>query len=149
MENEHKNHVIAWWSSGQSGIAKSDSATHAIHFAAPPEFGGADGRWTPEDFLLTALASCFTTTFHTLAGYSKFEFTDLEVDAEGTIAKTDTGYNFTGIVLRPSLTISGEDKRERALSLLQKVEELCLVSRALAIAPKVEARVEVRKSSPV
>jgi peroxiredoxin-like protein len=149
MENEHKHHVMAWWSSGQSGIAKSDSATHAIHFAAPTEFGGPDGRWTPEDFLLTALTSCFTITFHTLAGYSKFEFTDLEVDAEGTIAKTDTGYNFTAIVLRPSLTISGEDKRERALSLLQKVEGLCLVSRALAITPKVEARVEVRKGSPV
>ncbi|MGA2415688.1 MAG: OsmC family protein [Candidatus Sulfotelmatobacter sp.] len=148
MEDEHKHHVIAWWSAGQSGIAKSDSAPHAIHFAAPPEFGGPEGRWTPEDFLLSALASCFTTTFHTLAGYSKFEFTDLEVEAEGTICKSDAGYNFSRIFLRPRLTISGEEKRERALGLLRKAEELCLVSRALSTTPKVEARVEVRKSSP-
>ena len=83
MENEHKYHVVAWWSSGQTGIAKSDSAPTAIHFAAPPRFGGLEGRWTPEDLLMTALASCFTTTFHAIAGHSKFEYTDLEVAAEG------------------------------------------------------------------
>jgi organic hydroperoxide reductase OsmC/OhrA len=73
MENEHKHHVIAWWTSGQAGIAKSDSAPNAIHFTAPPEFGGLEGRWTPEDLLMTALASCFTTTFHAIAGCSNEE----------------------------------------------------------------------------
>ena len=59
MENEHKYRVVAWWTSGQTGIAKSDSAPNAIHFTAPPQFGGVEGRWTPEDLLMTALASCF------------------------------------------------------------------------------------------
>jgi|SRR5208282_99849 len=148
MESEHKHHVVAWWSSGQTGIAKSDSAPHAIHFAAPPQFGGPEGRWTPEDFLMTALASCFTTTFHTLAGYSKFEYTDLEVETEGTISKTDSGYSFTKIVVRPSLTIPSEDKREQANNLLEKAKELCLVSRALSAAQSFETRIQAGKSSP-
>jgi peroxiredoxin-like protein len=149
MENEHKYHVVAWWSSGRMGIAKSDSAPNAIHFAAPPQFGGLEGRWTPEDLLMTALASCFTTTFHAIAGYSKFEYTDLEVEAEGTVNKTGTGYSFSEIVIRPSLTIPNEDKRERAINLLQKAKELCLVSRALATVQKFETRVEISKHSPV
>jgi len=149
MENEHKYHVVAWWSSGQTGIAKSESAPNAIHFAAPPQFGGLEGRWTPEDLLMTALASCFTTTFHAIAGYSKFEYTDLEVEAEGTVSKTGTGYTFSAIVIRPSLTIPNEDKREQAINLLQKAKELCLVSRALATAQKFETRVEISKHSPV
>jgi len=148
MENEHKYHVVAWWSSGHTGLAKSDSAPHAIHFAAPPQFGGLEGRWTPEDFLMTALASCFTTTFHAIAGYSKFEYTDLEVEAEGTVSKTGSGYSFSGIALRPRLTIPSEDERERAISLLQKAKELCLVSRALATAPNFEARIAIGKDSP-
>ena len=52
MENERKHHVVAWWTSGQAGIAKSDSAPNAIHFTAPPEFGGLEGRWAPEDLLM-------------------------------------------------------------------------------------------------
>ena len=147
MENEHKYRVVSWWTSGQTGIAKSDSAPNAIHFTAPPQFGGLEGRWTPEDLLMTALASCFTTTFHAIARYSKFEYTDLEVEAEGTVSKTDTGYSFSEIVIRPSLTIPNEENRERAINLLQKAKALCLVSRALATTQKFEARVEISKHS--
>jgi peroxiredoxin-like protein len=147
MENKHRYRVVAWWTSGQTGIAKSDSAPNAIHFTAPSQFGGLEGRWTPEDLLMTALASCFTTTFHAIASYSKFEYTDLEVEAEGTVSKADTGYCFTEIVIRPSLKIPNEEQRERAISLLHKAKELCLVSRALATPQKFEIQVEVSKHS--
>ena len=147
MENEHKYRVVSWWTSGQTGIAKSDSAPNAIHFAAPPQFGGLEGRWTPEYLLITALASCFTTTFHAIAECSKFEYTDLAVEAEGTVSKTDPGYCFSEIVIRPSLTIPNEEQRERAISLLHKAKALCLVSRALATAQKFEARVEIGRHS--
>jgi peroxiredoxin-like protein len=149
MENEHKYRVVAWWTSGQTGIAKSDSAPNAIHFTAPPQFGGVEGRWTPEDLLMTALASCFTTTFHAIAGYSKFEYTDLAVEAEGTVSKTDTGYGFTEIVIRPNLTIASEENRQQAISLLHKAKALCLVSRALAVPQKFEIQVEISGHSLV
>ena len=147
MENDHKYRVVAWWTSGQTGIAKSDSAPNAIHFTAPPQFGGLDGRWTPEDLLMAALASCFTTTFHAIAGCSNFEYTDLAVETEGIVSKTDSGYCFSEIVIRPSLTISNEEQREQAISLLHKAKTLCLVSRALATAQKFETRIEISKHS--
>jgi peroxiredoxin-like protein len=147
MENKHQYRVVAWWTSGQTGIAKSDSAPNAIHFTAPSQFGGLEGRWTPEDLLMNALASCFTTTFHAIACYSKFEYTDLEVEAEGTVSKMDSGYCFIEIVIRPSLKIPNEEQRERAISLLHKAKELCLVSRALATPQKFEIQVEIGKDS--
>ncbi|MGB8985758.1 MAG: OsmC family protein [Candidatus Sulfotelmatobacter sp.] len=146
MENEHKYRVVAWWTSGQTGIANSESAPNAIHFTAPPQFGGLEGRWTPEDLLMTALASCFTTTFQAIAEHSKFEYTDLAVEAEGTVSKTDNGYCFSEIAIRPSLTILNEEQRERANSLLHKAEARCLVSRA-ATTQKFEARIEISKHS--
>jgi len=149
MENEQKYHVVAWWTSGKTGLAKSDSAPAAIHFTAPPQFGGLEGRWTPEDLLMTSLASCFTTTFHAIAEYSNFEYADLEVEADGIVTKTDTGYRFIEIVIRPTLTIESEENRERAISLLHKAKGLCLVSRALAIPQKYEVCIEIRKQSLV
>jgi len=149
MENEHKYRVVAWWTSGQTGIAKSDSAPNAIHFTAPPQFGGVEGRWTPEDLLMIALASCFTTTFHAIAGHSKFEYTDLAVEAEGTVSETDTGYGFTEIVIRPNLTIASEENRQQAISLLRKAKALCLISRALALPQKFEIQVEISGHSLV
>jgi organic hydroperoxide reductase OsmC/OhrA len=149
VTNEHKYRVVAWWSSGRTGLAKSDSAPNAIHFSAPPQFGGLEGRWTSEDLLMTALASCFTTTVHTIAEYSKFVYADLEVEAEGIVNKTDSGYCFSEIVIRPSLRVDKLESREQAITLLHKVNELCLVSRALATKPKIEIRIEISKHSAV
>jgi len=148
MENEYKHRVVAWWTSGQTGLAKSDSAPNAIHFAAPPQFGGLEGRWTPEDLLISAVASCYTTTFHAIAGSAKFEYTDLEVEAEGIVRRMGSSYSFSEIVLRPSLTIPNEDSRERAITLLQKAKELCLVSRALAPTQRFETRIRIGKQAP-
>jgi peroxiredoxin-like protein len=144
MESEHKYRTVAWWSSGKTGIARSNSAPNAIHFTAPPEFGGLEGRWTPEDLLLCAIAGCYTTTFRALAEYSKFAYADLEVEVEGTIRKAASGYAFEEIVIRPNLTISGgEEERSRALRILQKAKNMCLVSRALSVEQKFEPRVQL------
>lgn len=145
MESAQKYRVVAWWSSGRTGLAKSDSAPNAIHFTAPPQFGGLEGRWTPEDLLLSAVASCYTTTFRAVADYSKLEYADLEVEVEGVISKTDSGYSFGEIVIRPNLTISSDGEKTRALGLLHKAKTACLVSRALAVEQKLEPRVQARE----
>lgn len=137
MGNEHIYRVVAWWNAGKTGLAKSDSAPNAIHFAAPPQFGGLEGRWSPEDLLLSAVAGCFTTTFRALADYSRLELTDLEV-----VRKAESGYEFADIIIRPTLTIANLEERPRADRLLEKAKRLCLISRALAITPTLEPRVQ-------
>lgn len=146
MEAAHRYRVVTWWSSERNGIAKSDSAPNAIHFAAPPEFGGLEGRWTPEDLLLCAVGSCYTTTFRVLADCSKLQYSDLGVEVQGTVEKTDAGYAFTEIALRPTLTTSGEHDRVHALRLLYKAKSACLVSRALSVEQRFEPRVQTSES---
>jgi peroxiredoxin-like protein len=141
--------VTAWWSSGKAGLAKSDSAPNAIHFTAPPEFGGLEGRWTPEDLLLGAVASCYTTTFRALADSSQLEYLDLGVEVDGTVAKTESGYSFGQITIRSKLTISKPEEESKSMRLLHKAESVCLVSRSLSVEPVFEPSVCVRGSTLV
>ena len=149
MERIHTYRVTAWWVAGQNGITRSDSAPNAIHFTVPPQFGGMEGRWSPEDMFLSSLASCFTTSFNAIAEYSKFEYVDLEVEVEGTVAKTATGYRFTGVIIRSKLKIAEESDQPRALDLLNKTKNLCLVSRALSIPQELQPQVEAAKLATV
>src|SRR5690349_7068335 len=149
MSEEHAYRVAAWWTSGRTGLAKSDSAPNAIHFTAPTEFGGLEGRWTPEELLLAAIAGCYTTTVRAIAGGAQFDFTDLQVEASGTVRKAESGYSFTQIVLRPNLKIGSSEERDRALELLKRAEKLCLVSRALGTTLKFEPQLEITKPAPV
>ena len=143
MDNFYEHQVVAWWSSGRTGLAKSSSAPNSIHFAAPPQFGGLEGRWTPEDLLLGAVASCFTTTFRVLAEHSKWEYLDLQVEAQGVVQKDDSGYGFSGIIIKPHLKIHEEAEREKAFRLLEKTKGICLISRTLAVPQTFEPYVEV------
>lgn len=146
MEQTHRYHVIAWWTSGRTGLAKCSSAPNAIHFTAPAEFGGLEGRWTPEELLLAAVGGCFTTTFRAIASRSNFEYTDLQVETDGAIAKTAEGYRFSEIALRPKVTILYEEQRTRAVDLLTKTKSLCLISRALEVPQKFEPEITVSKT---
>jgi organic hydroperoxide reductase OsmC/OhrA len=140
--------VVAWWAAGRTGLAKCSSAPNAIQFASPTAFGGLEGRWTPEDLVLCAIASCFTTTFRTLADKSGFEYVDLEVETEALVSKAESEYVMTEIVIRPCLTIVSEQSRETGMCLLEKSAGLCLISRVLAARPKLVSTVKVGKAPP-
>lgn len=146
MPAEYTYRVSAWWTSGRTGLAKCESSPNTIHFSEAPEFGGLEGRWTPEQLLLCALAGCFTTTFHDVARAAKFEFTDLEVEVEGSVRHNrNTGCNFTEILLRPRLTVPSEDQRETGLGLLRRAKAVCMISRAITIPQTLEPFVEAGK----
>jgi len=142
MEGHHYR-IGAAWISGRTGIAKCESVPNVLRFSAPHHFGGVEGKWTPEDLLLTALASCYTSTFRALADYSKFKYADLEVEVLGNVQQIHQGYVFSEIFTRPVLSIFHDKDHERALRLLEKTQELCLVRRALAVKHSLEPHIDV------
>jgi organic hydroperoxide reductase OsmC/OhrA len=151
MAAEYTYRVSAWWTSGRTGLAKCESSPNTIHFSEAAELGGLQGRWTPEQLLLCALAGCFTTTFHEVARAAKFEFTDLEVEIEGSVHRSrSAGCNFTEILLRPRLTVPSlgapwDAQREAGLNLLRKAKAVCMISRAITVPQTLEPCVETIK----
>ncbi len=146
MAAEYTYRVSAWWTSGRTGLAKCESSPNTIHFSEAAELGGMQGRWTPEQLLLCALAGCFTTTFHEVARAAKFDFTDLEVEIEGTVRRNrNTGCNFNEILIRPRLTVQSEEQREAGLNLLRKTKAICMISRAITVPQTLEPSVETGK----
>jgi organic hydroperoxide reductase OsmC/OhrA len=142
MPAEFTYRVSAWWTSGRTGLAKCESSPNTIHFSEAAELGGLQGRWTPEQLLLCALAGCFTTTFSDVARASKFEYTDLEVEIEGSVRRSRVaGCN----LIRPRLTVASEEQRETGLALLRRTKSICMISRAITVPQTLEPAVETAK----
>lgn len=146
MAAEYTYRVSAWWTSGRTGLAKCESSPNTIHFSEAAELGGLQGRWTPEQLLLCSLAGCFTTTFHDIARAAKFDYTDLEVEIEGSVRRTRAaGCNFNEILIRPRLTVHSEEQREAGLNLLRRTKAVCMISRAITVPQTLEPAVETVK----
>jgi peroxiredoxin-like protein len=131
MESHHEYRVHAFGSGGRNGVVHAEGVLSCISFSAPPEFLGEPGRWTPEHFLVAAVASCFVSTFSGIAEKSRLEFASFKLDAEGLLDNADGIWRFTEIKLRPVVSILKEEDRDRAIRLLEKAEKSCLIARSI------------------
>jgi peroxiredoxin-like protein len=131
METHHEYRISAFGAGGRNGVVHAEGVLSSISFSAPPEFLGEPGRWTPEHFLVAAVASCFVSTFSGIAEKSRLKFASFNLDAEGVLGNEDGIWRFIEINLRPVVTVLEEEDRDKAIRLLGKAEKSCLIARSL------------------
>jgi len=141
---KHEYNVDLDWKEGRIGILSSNKLDDRIEVATPPEFpGGIEGIWSPEHLYVASVSSCFMTSFTAVAEYSKLSFEELTVPATGVMSNESGKYEITEIILRPTLTISDESKKDKALRILQKAEEICLITRSIKTEVKLEPNIAI------
>jgi peroxiredoxin-like protein len=131
MEAHHEYRVKAFCAGPRKGVVQAEGVLSSISFSAPQEFLGESGRWTPDHFLVAAVASCFVSTFSGMAEKSRLEFASFNMDAEGVLGNEDGIWRFIEIKLRPVVAILNEVDRDRIIRLLEKAEKSCLIARSL------------------
>ena len=99
-----------------------------ISTAPPAEFGGPGDAWSPEALLVAAVADCYILSFRAVATASKFEWLALRCETSGTLDRQDRVTRFTEIVNRVQLKVTSGTSEETARRLLQKAEDICLLS---------------------
>ncbi|MBK6315638.1 MAG: OsmC family protein [Blastocatellia bacterium] len=152
MGDSHTYETEVVWIGERRGILSSTGLPD-IQVAAPPEFKGHPGVWTPEHLFVSATASCFVTTFLAIAELSKLEFVGITTTAVGKLEKIEgQGYLISEIVIRPTLTVKHAGDEERALRILEKAERNCLVSNSIKSVVRLESVVStadvLTESSP-
>jgi organic hydroperoxide reductase OsmC/OhrA len=110
--------------------------------AAPPEYGGPGGRWSPETLLVAAAADCLLLTFRAVAAASKLAWRRLDCDAEGVLDRAEGVVRFTELHLRARLVVPAGVDPERARRILAKADATCLVTNSLAFRPTLTADIE-------
>jgi peroxiredoxin-like protein len=130
--DEHLYEVTVDWKEGRTGVMSSEKLDSTIEVATPPEFpGGVEGVWSPEHLFTASVSSCFFTSFTAVAEYSKFEFESLKVTSFGKMSKQEGKFVMSEITLKPVLTISDESQLKKAYRLIEKAEEICLITRSV------------------
>lgn len=115
----------------------------------PPQFGGVDSDWSPEELLVAAALECLWTTFEAYARRDALQVRSFisrgtAVLEKGTAAEPIPA--FSSIVLQVELRVAAGDE-ERALRLLQTAEQRCIISNALRVPVTLEATVQAEASS--
>ncbi len=138
----HHYHVSA--QSGPDGDVNLDSdGVATLASAAPVEFGGPGGRWSPESLLVAAVADCFVLSFRAIARASRLPWSGLKCDVVGTLARADGKTKFTEFAVRATLQLPAGSDADKARSLLAKAEASCLITNSMTATTHLTAVVEV------
>jgi organic hydroperoxide reductase OsmC/OhrA len=102
--------------------------------AAPPEFGGPEGVWSPEELFVASVGSCLLSTFLYFASRFKLGFESCSSTSTGRMEKSAQGLRFTCIDVLVAVTVADAEAANRAssLRLQEKLEKYCPVSAALS-----------------
>jgi peroxiredoxin-like protein len=109
--------------------------------APPAQFGGPGDQWSPEELLVGAVADCFILTFRAIARASKLDWTDLECTADGQLERVERVTRFTAFTVTARLSVPEGTDTDTARRLLEKAENVCLVTRSLNAPTHLDAEV--------
>ena len=114
-----------------------------LRSASPAEFDGPGDRWSPETFLVGAVADCFILTFRAVANASKLSWISLDCDVTGTLDRIDRVTQFTAFDMTAHLVVPSGVDGDAARHALEKAERNCLISNSLKASTALAATVEI------
>ena len=101
-----------------------------IYGSSDPAFLGDAARWNPEELLLASASACHKLWYLHLcaeAGISVYSYADR---ASGTMVEGPKG-RFTGITLKPVITLRPGDDLKLAEELHHRAHRLCFIANSL------------------
>jgi organic hydroperoxide reductase OsmC/OhrA/ketosteroid isomerase-like protein len=112
--------------------ASAPPAQQPLKLSSDPAFGGDPAQLNPEQLLVLAASSCQMLSFLAGAARARIEVTNYEDDAEGVMPEAVRPMRITRIVLRPVITIRGDQPDERRLrQLTEAAHRHCFVANSL------------------
>jgi organic hydroperoxide reductase OsmC/OhrA len=152
-EHEHTYRVRVTWIGNRGAGTRSYreyGREHAI--AAPgkpdipgssdPAFRGDAARWSPEDLLVAAASACHKLWYLHLCADAGIVVTAYEDDATGTMQEGPERGAFTGILLRPRVTLASGDPAV-AVRLHQTAHRRCYIANSVTFPIACEPTISV------
>ncbi|HEY7688710.1 MAG TPA: OsmC family protein [Dongiaceae bacterium] len=143
MAKEHRYAATVEWTGNQgAGTSnhKAYSRAHEIRIAgkppipgsSDPSFCGDPSRYNPEDLLVASLSGCHMLWYLHLCSTAGIVVTGYVDAAEGTMIETPDGSGrFTGVVLKPEVTVQRGADLAKARELHAAAHKMCFIANSM------------------
>lgn len=140
-------YIAAASGSSEGLLAVSSPQLATLPSAAPPEFDGPGGVWSPETLLCASLADCFVLTFRAVSRAARLQWLQLDCRVEGVLERVGSNSKFTRFTTRAHLTVPEGSDIGKARALLERAEHGCLIANSLSGERTLQAEVELHSTA--
>lgn len=131
MQGYPHSYVVKASGGNEGNILIESEGLDSLVTAPPAQFGGPGDLWSPEALLSAAVADCFILTFRAIARASKLDWQSLSCEVDGILDRPEKNSLFTEFKLNVELTVPAGTDEAKALRLLEKAEQGCLITNSL------------------
>lgn len=122
------------WIENTKGLITSLAVADSIKVATPKVFKGIGGdMWSPEHLLISAVSSCFMTTYLFYAKKKGLAISHFECEAIGQVELENNKLKFTVINIYPKVEVEKEEWADLAKEVIELTKQNCLVAKALNV----------------
>ncbi len=153
--HEHRYSATVTWT-GNQGTGTSSYKTYSrdhdiavpgkpvIAGSSDPAYRGDATRHNPEDMLVASLSACHMLWYLHLCAVNGIAVTAYRDDASGTMAEDPSGGGrFTGVTLRPHVTVAPGSDLAKAEALHHEAHEKCFIANSVNFPVRCEPTTEV------
>lgn len=116
--------------------------------SADSAFRGDADRWNPEELLVAALAQCHLLSYLHSAVNHGVVVTAYNDRPVGVMEQIGQGGRFTGVTLRPHVTVADESMAQMAQSIHREAGENCFIAASMGFPVSHEPTVSAARSGP-
>ncbi len=115
--------------------------------SADPNYHGDAARHNPEDLMVGALSSCHMLWYLHLCAVKGVKVVAYEDAAEGAMVEAPGNGRFTGVTLRPVVTITADSDADRARTLHTRAHDECFIANSVNFPVRCEPDIRVAAAS--
>ena len=153
---EHRYAVEVRWTGNTGEGTKSYQSyarTHeiisgrkpTIAGSSDPAFRGNEDRWNPEDLMVAAVSACHKLWYLHLCAVAGVNVVAYVDRAQGVmIEDAKRGGYFTGVTLRPEVTVTADSDVAKAAALHHDAHEKCFIANSVNFPIACEASIKLQ-----
>ncbi len=134
------------WTGGRTGVLSSEEK-RPVQVSSPPEFNGEGGNWTPEDLFVATVEMCQMLTFLAIVQKHRLPLVSYQSTARGSLEFIDGAYQFTHIVITPTVVVEEPATEPETLALLREAHKRCLIANSIKATVEVNANIILREAA--
>lgn len=120
-----------WPAKGKENEGEVKIAEQTFTFSSPKNMDGKGVGQSPEDFLVAAVATCYTGTLYKMLDSAMLPVDRVEVDAKGIVTGFPDNKKFSGLEVSPTI-IGGDTSRLDAYqAAAEEAHDHCFIGKTI------------------
>lgn len=121
-----------WSGTGKEGEGKITIGEQTLTYSSPESMGGKGLGFSPEDFLIAGVTTCYSGTLFGVLKKAHLPVTEVVIQSKGTVSNYPLKSKFSGLIVSPTIVGGDTSRLDEYKEAAEKARQRCFIGKTIA-----------------